>query len=88
MKSKTSQVLLVTALVVGSLLCWTAYGQEKKGPKVVWEYNVVLFNGDNMAQLNQLGAQGWEMVSVRTQEEQLGDFRQTKVYYYLKRAKQ
>ncbi len=88
MKSKLSRTLLVVALAVASLLCWNVYGQEKKTSKVVWEYNVVSFLGDNTSQLSQLGAEGWELASVRTEEQMVGNFRQTKVYYYLKRTKQ
>ena len=86
MKSKLFQLLLVAALVVGSLLCWNVYGQTKKTSNIVWEYNVVSFFGDNNSQLSQLGAEGWELTSVRTEEEMLGNYRRTKVYYYMKRA--
>jgi|GraSoiStandDraft_24_1057298.scaffolds.fasta_scaffold403586_1 lipopolysaccharide export system protein LptC len=88
MKSKLYQMLLVAALAVISLLCWNVYAQEKQSGKVVWEYNVASFVGDNTYQLSQLGVQGWELTSVRSEEEMVGNFRQTKVYYYLKRAKQ
>jgi lipopolysaccharide export system protein LptC len=87
MKSKLSRVLLVAALAIVTILCWNVYAQEKQSSKVVWEYNVVSFVGDNTYQLSQLGAQGWELTSVRSEEEMVGNFRQTKVYYYLKRAK-
>ena len=88
MKSKLSRILLVVALAVASFLSWNVYGQEKKTSKVVWEYNLASFMGDNTSQLSQLGAEGWELTSVRTEEQMLGNFRQTKVYYYLKRLKQ
>lgn len=87
MKTRLPQLLIVAALTIGSILCWTVYSQEKKQGKVVWEYSVVSFMGDNTYQLSQLGAQGWELTSVRTEEEVHGNLRQTKVYYYLKRAK-
>ena len=88
MKSKFYQMLLVAILVAASLLCWSVYAQEKQPSKVVWEYNVVSFVGDNTVQLSQFGAQGWELTSVRSEEQMVGNFRQTKIYYYLKRAKQ
>jgi hypothetical protein len=88
MKSKFYHLLLVAILAAASLLCWSVYAQEKQPGKVVWEYNVVSFVGDNAAQLSQLGAAGWELTSVRSEEEMVGNFRQTKVYYYLKRARQ
>lgn len=88
MKLTLSQMLLIAALAVISLLCWNVYAQEKQPNKVVWEYNVVSSVGDNKYQLSQLGAQGWELFSVRSEEEMTGNFRQTKVYYYLKRSRQ
>jgi len=87
MKSKLCQTLLAVGLAVASLFCWTAYAQDKKSNKVVWEYNIVSFTGDNIYQLSQLGSQGWELTSVRAEEEMIGNLRQTKVYYYLKRGK-
>lgn len=88
MKSKFYHLLLLAVLVAASLLCWSVYAQEKQPGKVFWEYNVVSFVGDNTAKLSQLGAQGWELTSVRSEEEMVGNFRQTRIYYYLKRAQQ
>jgi lipopolysaccharide export system protein LptC len=86
MKSKFYHVLLLAALMVGSFLCWNVYSAEKKPNTVVWEYKIVSFVADNTGQLSELGTQGWELASVRTEEQMLGNFRQTRVFYYLKRA--
>jgi hypothetical protein len=87
-KSKLYQLLLLAAVAVGSLLCWNVYSAERKPNTIVWEYKLVSSVGDNPGQLSELGTQGWELASVRTEEQMLGNFRQTKVYYYLKRAQQ
>jgi hypothetical protein len=60
----------------------------RSGDPVVWEYNIhTTLNGDNNYQLSQLGAQGWELVSVRSDEEMMNNTRIIKVHYYLKRVK-
>jgi hypothetical protein len=88
MRSKLYPVLLAATLGVVSVLCWNVYAQKKEFTKLLWEYNVVSFSGDNPFQLSQLGSEGWELTSVRSEEQMLGNFRQTKVYYYLKRPRQ
>jgi hypothetical protein len=87
MKLKLYQALLIVALAVTSLLSWTVYAQERKSGKVVWEYNIATFTGDQPYRLSQLGADGWELIAVRSEEEMLGNTRLVKVHYYLKRAK-
>jgi lipopolysaccharide export system protein LptC len=87
MKTKLTQVLLIVALAAASLLSWSVSAQEKKSVKVVWEYNIATFTGDNSDQLKQLGAQGWELISVRTEEQMSGNYRSIKVHYYLKRPR-
>jgi len=77
----------MVVLAATSLLCWTVYAQEKKPSKAVWEYNIATSPSDNSYQLSQLGAQGWELVSVRREEEMLGNSRMVTFHYYMKRAK-
>lgn len=86
--NKKSSLLLLALLVVSSLLCWNVYSEDKKPNAVIWEYKLVSDMGDNTSRLTELGAQGWELTSVRTEDEIHGSFRQTKVYYYLKRPQQ
>ena len=88
-KSKVHQLLVVAALAIGSLLCWNVYSAEKKTNTIVWEYKLVSSAiGDSPGQLSELGIQGWELTAVRSEEKMVGNFRQTKVYYYLKRGQQ
>ena len=88
MKSNVSRIILVVTLAAFSLIGWNVYGQDKKSSQVVWEYQVISFLGDNPSGLSQLGEKGWELTSVRTEEEVTGNFRHTRVYYYLKRGRQ
>ena len=88
MRSKLYPILLVATLAVASVFCWNVYAQQKESTKLVWEYKLVSFVGDSPYQLSQLGADGWELTSVRTEEDTHLNYRQTKVYYYLKRSKQ
>ena len=87
MKSNVSRLLLIAMLAVASVFCWSVYAQKSQSAKVVWEYNLVSSIGDNRSQLTELGNDGWELTSVRTEEQMVGNFRQTRVFYYLKRAK-
>ena len=81
MKNKLYLPLLVVALLF--LVVWTGYGQGQRlnaGPaRETWEYDI-LYNGAGInpafqQQLNQRGAQGWELAAVA------GDF------YYFKRSR-
>ena len=81
MKNKRYLPLLVVAVLF--LVVWTGYGQAQRssaGPaRETWEYDI-LYNGVGInaafqQQLNQRGAQGWELVAVA------GDF------YYFKRGR-
>jgi hypothetical protein len=88
MKTSKINLLLLAIIVVASVLCWNVYSAEKARNQTVWEYKVVRSMGDNIAQLSELGNQGWELTSLRTEEEVHGSFRQTNIYYYLKRSQQ
>ena len=88
MKSKLYSILVVAVLAVGSVFCWNVYAEKKQAPAVIWEYNLVFSShGDNRTQLSELGNEGWELTSVRTEDRMIGNYRETKVFYYLKRPK-
>jgi hypothetical protein len=87
MKSVTRLLLIVAAISLVAFFGWSVRGQQTPAPKVVWEHAVISSTGDNSARLSQLGAEGWELVAVRSEEKFTGNFRQMEVTYYLKRAK-
>jgi hypothetical protein len=81
-------LVILSAIGLLSLFGWNVRGQQTSAPKAVWEHAVVsFFPGDNSARLTQLGAEGWELVAVSSEEKFSGNFRQMEVTYYLKRAK-
>ncbi|MDQ3652848.1 MAG: DUF4177 domain-containing protein [Acidobacteriota bacterium] len=60
MKSKLYALLAVVSLCC--LIGWTGYGQNRRQMSAAWEYKVV--NNPSEVSLNELGAQGWELVSI------------------------
>lgn len=86
MKTNLIRILLVSTFAVFSIFCWTSYAQQKQNTKVVWEYKIFYVEADNAWKLSELGKEGWELVSVRTEEQMVGNVRQMKIYYYLKRS--
>jgi hypothetical protein len=77
MRAKLSWPIILIALSILTFAGWTVYGQKQSQPKVTWEYKVVS-ETDKIA-LNDLGAQGWELVTV-----EMGGAQEV---YYFKRAK-
>ena len=61
--------LVIAPVVVLFVLAWGVYGQRQSQKKISWEYLTVT-NWDSKnrkaTDLNWLGAQGWELVSVGT----------------------
>ena len=77
MKTKTNWALAMFALVILIVVGWTVYGQKQSAPRVVWEYKVV--SETDKISLNDMGAQGWELVTV-----EIGGAQEV---YYFKRVK-
>lgn len=70
-------LLLAVVAVISSAGGWVGYGQKQSPPRVAWEYKIV--NESDKVSLNDLGAQGWELVTV-----EMGGAQEV---YYFKRAK-
>ncbi|HEY0544001.1 MAG TPA: hypothetical protein VGC91_01290 [Pyrinomonadaceae bacterium] len=78
MRAKINWMIILIALCVSIFAGWTVYAQKQSAPpKVVWEYKVV--SETDKVSLNDLGAQGWELVTVV-----MGGAQEV---YYFKRAK-
>lgn len=82
--------IIATILLVFALLGsagWTVSGQRSKMTQVTWEYKVIPTDSATEGEktLNELGAHGWELVSV--QAVPIGTTNNTIGAYYLKRAK-
>ena len=75
MKKSYGFALLVAILF---LVVWSTFGQRKNQPRTTWEYKRTgIASQTGEQELNQLGAQGWELVSVS----------ENATIFYLKRPK-
>jgi hypothetical protein len=77
MRLKPCLFLMLAAFALVVLGGWSGYGQKQSPSRTVWEYKIV--NESEKVSLNELGAQGWELVTV-----QMGGAEEV---YYLKRIK-
>ncbi len=77
MKSKSNWVVVVIAMGVLMIAALTVHGQKQSTPRVMWEYKVV--SETDKISLNEMGAQGWELVTV-----EMGGAQEV---YYFKRVK-
>ena len=77
MNQKKHWIVVSVLVLVFFLVGWTTSGQKRNSLKTTWEYKSLANASD--AALNELGAQGWELITVV-------NFRGGTAYY-LKRAK-
>lgn len=77
MKSKTNWMVALIAITVLVFAALTVPGQKQTAARVVWEYKVV--SETDKISLNDMGAQGWELVTV-----EMGGAQEV---YYFKRVK-
>jgi hypothetical protein len=59
---RTKTYWFLCALLIVCLLGWTGQGQSSRTSGVTWEYKVINTWYMDEAQLNKLGADGWEYV--------------------------
>jgi hypothetical protein len=78
MRSKNARIFISLILSILLIVGWTVYGQRSTPQRPVWEYKIA--NNLSDQQLNELGSQGWEMVTAT-----VGGGNYT---FYFKRAKQ
>ena len=88
MKMKLWFTGIVAAILFG-VVGWTGYGQkQQRVPQAVWEYKVVYVPGvRNMSEktMNELGAQGWELVTFQAINNEGGTIGAGN--YFFKRAR-
>jgi hypothetical protein len=77
MRLKTYMFMTLAAIALVILGGWAAHGQKQGSSRTLWEYRIV--NESEKIPLNELGAQGWELVAVG-----MGGAEEV---YYFKRAK-
>jgi hypothetical protein len=89
MKTKILWVAVV-ALVLFGLVGWTGYGQRpQRAAQTTWGYRVVYVPGvRNMSEkaMNELGAQGWELVTFQAINNEGGTIGAGN--YFFKRARE
>jgi hypothetical protein len=82
--------LAVAALLIFGLAGWTASGQRTRpAAQAEWEYKIVYVPGARMLSekaLNELGAQGWELITFQQLNQEGATIGAGNVY--LKRLKQ
>ncbi|MGB7922400.1 MAG: hypothetical protein WCF57_04070 [Pyrinomonadaceae bacterium] len=77
MRQKPYLFLMLAAIALIVLGSWAGYGQKQSPSRIVWEYKIV--NESEKISLNEMGAQGWELVTVA-----MGGAEEV---YYFKRVK-
>lgn len=74
------QILLIVILGLGCVASWNVYSQRRVSSE--WQYKIVESERERAEkEINNLGAQGWDLVSVQREGES------SRALYYLKRAK-
>jgi len=89
MKLKSKILLMIAAV---ALLCLVGLSSKaQRASRTRWEYKLVTVYGfpevvqPSLQQFNDLGAEGWELVTMRSENLVHGDPRQAKLVYYFKR---
>ena len=87
---KRKACLLLVIVAVFGLIGWTVSGQRQRPPaQIEWEYKIIYVPGvRSMSEnaLNELGSQGWEMVTFHQINREGGTVGAGN--FYLKRLKQ
>lgn len=85
MKLRSHWVLVLAVVILVGLAGWGG-GKAQSSARVNWEYKILTRYGGaaDAGQLNQLGAEGWELV---LREEASFEKNSRRIDYYFKRAK-
>lgn len=84
------KIALVMAAI--ALLCIVGWSSKAESPsRDYWEYKLVTkyrfhdVSPQNLTEFNELGSEGWELVTVLSEEVVRTNHKQIKVSYYFKR---
>jgi Domain of unknown function (DUF4177) len=80
-------ILILAALLIIGTISWRGYSQRANMSRTSWEYLMVGYvnTDETQRKLNELGAQGWEVVAVS--DKVLDQGNQTSTHFVLKRAR-
>ena len=88
----TKKLMLVTILALMCVVGWSV--RASSSAKVMWEYKVITSYGPSLTnpptsipELNKAGAEGWELLTIRSREYPKLGSGQYKTDYFFKRAK-
>ena len=73
--------LLVALLALVCLFGGSVGAQKQSASKIVWEYKVLNYTCADDKKLNDLGEQGWELVSVETHTRSGGSYDCPNLYF-------
>ena len=92
MKQRSTLVVIIALVALSCLVSWRVRAQSSS--RVTWEYKVVSTYGPsitnpppNVNELNEAGANGWELVAIRSGEFPKVGTNQFRTDYFLKRPK-
>lgn len=78
----------LVAVFVLVALCWAGWSSRAQtSSRTAWEYRVVEGYNYVAISLDDLGAQGWELITIESKEKPFGASRTITNYYYFKRPK-
>jgi hypothetical protein len=92
MRQRWFWTLILAVFACFCLATWTS--RAKTSANISWEYKVISTYGPsvtnpppNVQQLNDAGAEGWELVDIRSGDFPNAGSHQVRTDYYLKRVK-
>lgn len=89
MKTKSQWVLLFAGVALLCLVGWVNSSGAQSSARANWEYKVLTSYGginvssSDVTELNKLGAEGWELVTIREGDQT----KSRRTDYHLKRAR-
>jgi hypothetical protein len=82
---RTKYPWLLAMIVMLCLLGFNIHGQKQSSGRTNWEYKAVFSSGSVEYVLNDLGAQGWELIAIDVNSSDKNGSKGT--MYYLKRSR-